>query len=64
MTGLVEFRQAPPEAAAAVAPVARLSLVADYLMWGLSARHDRLPARRQTPPADETDRCCGPSTTC
>ena len=42
--GLVEFRQAPPEAAATLAPVARLSPAADYLMWGLSARHDRLPA--------------------
>jgi 2-polyprenyl-6-methoxyphenol hydroxylase-like FAD-dependent oxidoreductase len=37
-TGLVEFRQSPPRAAAEIAPYARLSPAADYLMWGLSAR--------------------------
>jgi 2-polyprenyl-6-methoxyphenol hydroxylase-like FAD-dependent oxidoreductase len=42
--GLVEFRRSPPEAAAAIAPGIRLSPAGDYLMWGLSARHDRLPA--------------------
>lgn len=43
-TGLVEFRQSPADAAAAIAPEIRLSPVGDYLMWGLSAKHDRLPA--------------------
>ena len=42
--GLVEFRQPPPEAAAAIAPGARLSPAGDYLMWGVSAQHDRFPA--------------------
>lgn len=41
--GLVEFRQPPPEAAAAIAPGVRLSPAADYLMWGVSAQHDRFP---------------------
>ncbi|MCU7726301.1 FAD-dependent monooxygenase [Actinoplanes sp. KI2] len=43
-TGLVEFRRSPSDAAAALAPGVRLSPAADYLMWGLSAQHDRLPA--------------------
>jgi 2-polyprenyl-6-methoxyphenol hydroxylase-like FAD-dependent oxidoreductase len=42
--GLVEFRRSPPDAAAALAPQVRLSPTADYLMWGVSAQHDRLPA--------------------
>jgi 2-polyprenyl-6-methoxyphenol hydroxylase-like FAD-dependent oxidoreductase len=42
--GLVEFRQPPAAAAAASAPEVRLSPADDYLMWGLSAKHDRLPA--------------------
>nr|BFE72798.1 hypothetical protein GCM10020092_060990 [Actinoplanes digitatis] len=41
--GLVEFRRPPPDAAAAIAPEVRLSPAADYLMWAVSARHDRLP---------------------
>ncbi|WP_426512989.1 FAD-dependent oxidoreductase [Dactylosporangium sp. McL0621] len=41
--GLVEFRQPPPDAAAAIAPGVRLSPVSDYLMWGVSAQHDRFP---------------------
>ena len=32
------------DAADAIAPGVRLSPVGDYLMWGLSAKHDRLPA--------------------
>lgn len=43
-TGLVEFRQPPPEAAAAIAPGVRLSPTGDYLMWAVSARRDRFPA--------------------
>ena len=42
--GLVECRQSPPDAAAAIAPEVRLSPAADYLMWGGAAQHDRLPA--------------------
>jgi len=42
--GLVEFRRPPADAAAAIAPGVRVHPVGDYLMWGLSARHDRLPA--------------------
>ncbi|MGW3807408.1 FAD-dependent oxidoreductase [Micromonospora sp. NPDC005113] len=42
-TGLVELRQPPPEAAAAIAPKVRLSPTGDYLMWGVSAQHDRFP---------------------
>jgi 2-polyprenyl-6-methoxyphenol hydroxylase-like FAD-dependent oxidoreductase len=41
--GLVEFRQPPPDAAAAIAPGVRLSPAGDYLMWGVSAQHDRFP---------------------
>jgi 2-polyprenyl-6-methoxyphenol hydroxylase-like FAD-dependent oxidoreductase len=41
--GLVEFRQPPPDAAAAIAPAVRLSPVGDYLMWGVSAQHDSFP---------------------
>ena len=41
--GLVEFRQPPAQAAAAIAPDVRLSPADDYLMWGVSAQHDRLP---------------------
>jgi 2-polyprenyl-6-methoxyphenol hydroxylase-like FAD-dependent oxidoreductase len=43
-TGLVEFRSPPPDAAAAIAPAVLLSPAGDYLMWAVSARHDRLPA--------------------
>jgi len=42
--GMVEFRSRPAEAAAAIAPGARLSPVGDYLMWGVSAQRDRFPA--------------------
>jgi 2-polyprenyl-6-methoxyphenol hydroxylase-like FAD-dependent oxidoreductase len=42
--GLVEFRRSPPDAANAIAPGLRLSPAGDYLMWGVSAQHDRLPA--------------------
>ncbi len=45
--GLVEFRRPPDTAAAEIAPYARLSPAADYLMWGLSARHDHFPARAE-----------------
>jgi len=41
--GLVEFRRPPPEAAAAIAPGVRLSPAGDYMMWGVSAQHDRFP---------------------
>src|SRR5205814_2480454 len=43
-TGLVEFRQSPPDEGAAIAPGIRLSPAGDYLMWGVSAQHNRLPA--------------------
>jgi 2-polyprenyl-6-methoxyphenol hydroxylase-like FAD-dependent oxidoreductase len=42
--GLVEFRQPPSEAAAAISPGVRLSPAGDYLMWAVSAQHDRFPA--------------------
>jgi 2-polyprenyl-6-methoxyphenol hydroxylase-like FAD-dependent oxidoreductase len=41
--GLVEFRRPPPDAAAAIAPAVRLRAVGDYLMWAVSAQHDRFP---------------------
>jgi len=41
--GLVEFRQPPPQAAAAIAPAVRLSAVGDYVMWAVSAQRDRFP---------------------
>jgi 2-polyprenyl-6-methoxyphenol hydroxylase-like FAD-dependent oxidoreductase len=41
--GLVEFRLAPPAAADTIAPGVRLSPAGDYLMWAVSARHDRFP---------------------
>ena len=41
--GLVEFRRPPPQAAAAIAPGVCLSPIGDYLMWAVSARHDRFP---------------------
>jgi 2-polyprenyl-6-methoxyphenol hydroxylase-like FAD-dependent oxidoreductase len=43
-TGLVEFRRPPAEAAAEIAPGTRLRPTGDYLMWGVSAQHDRFPA--------------------
>jgi 2-polyprenyl-6-methoxyphenol hydroxylase-like FAD-dependent oxidoreductase len=39
--GLVRFRRRPEEAAAAIAPSARLSPAGDYLMWAVSASEDR-----------------------
>ena len=36
--GLVRFRQRPDEAAASIAPWARLSPAGDYLMWALTAQ--------------------------
>jgi 2-polyprenyl-6-methoxyphenol hydroxylase-like FAD-dependent oxidoreductase len=42
-TGLVQFRQRPEQAAAAIAPGVRLSPAGDYLMWAVSANHDHLP---------------------
>jgi 2-polyprenyl-6-methoxyphenol hydroxylase-like FAD-dependent oxidoreductase len=42
--GLVEFRHPPSDAAATVVPGLRLSPAGDYLMWGVSAQHNRLPA--------------------
>jgi 2-polyprenyl-6-methoxyphenol hydroxylase-like FAD-dependent oxidoreductase len=41
--GVVEFRQPPPAAAAAIAPAVRLNAVGDYVMWAVSAQHDRFP---------------------
>jgi 2-polyprenyl-6-methoxyphenol hydroxylase-like FAD-dependent oxidoreductase len=41
--GLVEFRQPPPDAATAIAPGVQLSPTGDYLMWAVSAQHDRFP---------------------
>jgi 2-polyprenyl-6-methoxyphenol hydroxylase-like FAD-dependent oxidoreductase len=40
-TGLVRFRRRPEEAAAAIAPSARLTPTGDYLMWAVSADEDR-----------------------
>jgi 2-polyprenyl-6-methoxyphenol hydroxylase-like FAD-dependent oxidoreductase len=47
-TGLVQFRQRPEQAAAAVAPGAALSPAPDYLMWAVSAHEDKfgVPAGR------------------
>jgi 2-polyprenyl-6-methoxyphenol hydroxylase-like FAD-dependent oxidoreductase len=42
--GLVEFRHPPSDAAARIAPGVRLSPAADYLMWAVSAQHDRFTA--------------------
>ena len=39
-TGLLDFREAPPSAALRIAPDVRLSTVAPYLMWALTARSD------------------------
>jgi 2-polyprenyl-6-methoxyphenol hydroxylase-like FAD-dependent oxidoreductase len=39
--GLVRFRQRPEQAAARLAPQARLSPAGDYLMWAVSADRDR-----------------------
>jgi 2-polyprenyl-6-methoxyphenol hydroxylase-like FAD-dependent oxidoreductase len=40
-TGLVEFRRRPELAAAQIAPSARLSPAADYLMWAITADEGR-----------------------
>jgi 2-polyprenyl-6-methoxyphenol hydroxylase-like FAD-dependent oxidoreductase len=39
--GLVQFSQRPERACAAMAPEARLSPAGDYLMWAVSANHER-----------------------
>jgi 2-polyprenyl-6-methoxyphenol hydroxylase-like FAD-dependent oxidoreductase len=41
--GLVQFRQRPEQAAAALAPHARLSPAGDYLMWAVTAHHRHFP---------------------
>ena len=41
--GLVQFRQRPEQAAAVIAPGIRLSPAGDYLMWAISAGHQRFP---------------------
>ena len=41
--GLVQFRQPPERAAAAIAPGIRLSPAGDYLMWAISAGHQHFP---------------------
>ena len=41
--GLVQFRQRPEQAAAVIAPGVRLSPAGDYLMWAISADHQRFP---------------------
>jgi 2-polyprenyl-6-methoxyphenol hydroxylase-like FAD-dependent oxidoreductase len=41
--GLVQFRQRPEQAAAEIAPGVRVSPAGDYLMWALSAGHQRFP---------------------
>ena len=47
-SGLVRFRQRPEQAAAAIAPGARLSPAGDYLMWAVAADESRfgVPAAR------------------
>jgi 2-polyprenyl-6-methoxyphenol hydroxylase-like FAD-dependent oxidoreductase len=41
--GLVQFRQRPDEASAAIAPQARLSASGDYLMWAVAADRRSFP---------------------
>ena len=41
--GAMQFRQRPPDAAAALAPDVWLSPAADYLMWAVSAQRDQFP---------------------
>ena len=41
--GLVQFRQRPERAAAAIAPGVRVSPAGDYLMWAIAAGHQRFP---------------------
>ncbi len=41
--GMVQFRQRPPDAAAAIAPDVRLTPAGDYLMWAVSAQQDSFP---------------------
>ena len=45
--GLVQFRQRPEQAAAALSPGVRLTPAADYLMWGLAAGRQSFPAPDQ-----------------
>ena len=42
-TGLIRFRNKPPDAAAAIAPDVELSPAADYLMWAVTAQQNRFP---------------------
>ncbi len=41
--GLVQFRQRPERAAAAIVPGVRVSPARDYLMWAIAAGHERFP---------------------
>ena len=43
-TGVLDFREAPPEAARRIAPDVHLSAVPPYLMWALTAQADAFPS--------------------